>query len=78
VIALLAADGCVGTPFYHEEIPLWIFLLQLSNFILQLTNSFGLKDEEHWDDIIEWFANSIAELMKVFKPLLDGIMKSVG
>jgi hypothetical protein len=30
----------VGTPFYHEEIPLWIFLLQLSNFILQLTHRF--------------------------------------
>jgi len=41
-------------------------------------NDFGLKDEEHWDDIIEWFSNSIAELMRVFKPLLDKIMRSVG
>jgi len=53
VIALLAADGCVGTPFYHEEIPLWIFLLQLSNFILQLTFKYVGIGNQEYDAIVE-------------------------
>ena len=40
-------------------------------------NDFGLLNEEHWDDIIDWLSNNIAILMKVFKHHLDAIMKSV-
>lgn len=38
---------------------------------------YGLKNEDHWNDIIDWLSNNIAELMKVFKPWLDDIMKSI-
>jgi len=40
-------------------------------------HDYGLNNEEHWGDIIEWISINIATLMKVFKPLLDIIMKSV-
>ena len=40
-------------------------------------NDYGLKNEDHWNDIINWLSNNIAELMKVFKPWLDVIMKSI-
>lgn len=37
--------------------------------------AFGLNNEEHWDEIIAFLADSIAALMRVFKPLLDDILK---
>ena len=40
-------------------------------------HDYGLNNDEHWDDIIDWLSNNIAALMKVLKPLLDVIMKSV-
>jgi hypothetical protein len=40
-------------------------------------HSFGLNDVEHWDEIIEWLANSISTFIKIFKPLLDVIMKNI-
>jgi len=36
---------------------------------------FGLNNEEYWDEIINWLADNIAALIKVFKPMLDAIMK---
>lgn len=39
-------------------------------------SEYGLNDEEHWDEIIDWLANSIANLMDVFKPFLGEIMKA--
>lgn len=38
-------------------------------------DDYGLKDEEHWDEIIEFLANSLTALIKTFKPLLDTISK---
>jgi len=39
-------------------------------------NSFGLNDVEHWDEIIDWLADNISTLIKIFKPLLDVTMKN--
>ena len=38
-------------------------------------HDYGLNDEEHWDEIAHFLAENIRQLMKVFKPLLDAIMK---
>lgn len=35
----------------------------------------GLNDEEYWDEIINFFADNLAELIRVFKPLLDKMLK---
>jgi hypothetical protein len=40
-------------------------------------HEYGLNNEEHWDEIIDWLADNIAALIKAFKPLLDVIVKSV-
>lgn len=39
-------------------------------------HEFGLHSEDRWGDIIDWLADSIAGLMRVFKPLLDDAMKA--
>ena len=38
-------------------------------------NDYGLDDEEHWDEVINFLAESIAALNQAFKPLLDNIVK---
>jgi hypothetical protein len=38
-------------------------------------NDYGLSDEEHWNDVAEFLADSIATLIDVFKPLLDDAVK---
>ncbi|MGI6176344.1 MAG: DUF4268 domain-containing protein [Christensenellales bacterium] len=38
-------------------------------------HDYGLNHEEHWNEIIDWLADNLAALIKIFKPLLDGIMK---
>ena len=38
--------------------------------------NYGLNDEEHWDKAIDFLANSVAELVKVFKPLIDTIARN--
>ncbi|NLV50810.1 MAG: DUF4268 domain-containing protein [Clostridiales bacterium] len=40
-------------------------------------HNYGLNNEEQWDNIIDWLSSNIAALIKVFKPLLDVIMKSI-
>ena len=40
-------------------------------------HDFGLTNEEQWDEIIDWLADTIAELIRVFKPLLDDIMRII-
>jgi len=37
-------------------------------------HDYGLNHEEHWNEIIDWLADNLATLIKIFKPLLDGIM----
>lgn len=39
-------------------------------------HDYGLNDEEHWDEIAHFLADNIRLLMKVFKPLLDAIIKN--
>ena len=39
-------------------------------------DKYGLIDEEHWDEIANFLAESISGLITVFKPLLDVIIKS--
>jgi len=39
-------------------------------------NDYGLIDEEHWDEIITFLADNLANLIKAFKAPLDVIMKS--
>ncbi len=41
-------------------------------------NDFGLNNEDNWGEIITWLSDNLATLIKVFKPLLDVVMKSVG
>lgn len=38
-------------------------------------HDYGLNDEDHWDEIAHFLADNISALMKVFKPLLEAIMK---
>jgi hypothetical protein len=38
-------------------------------------HDFGLNNEEHWDEIIDWLSDSIESLLRTFKPLLETIMK---
>ena len=38
-------------------------------------NSYGLSSEEHWDEIIEFFADNLSHLIAAFKPQLDNILK---
>lgn len=38
-------------------------------------HDYGLNDEEHWNEIIDFFAEKLSALMKVFKPLINAIMK---
>ena len=38
---------------------------------------YGIYDKEHWDEIIDFFADSIFKLKTVFDPLLDDIMRNV-
>lgn len=40
-------------------------------------NNYGLNDEEHWDEIIEWLSENLAALIILFKPLLDENMKYI-
>lgn len=40
-------------------------------------HNFGLNNEEHWDEIIDWLSDNIAALIKVFKPLLDAGMNNL-
>lgn len=77
MIALLAADGCVGTPFYHEEIPLWIFLLQLSNFILQLTFVFYFLVPKKWRWIVLLVASYAFYLLANVKYLIFVLVTTV-
>ena len=35
----------------------------------------GLDNEAHWDDVINFLADGIATLIKVFKPLLGEAVK---
>lgn len=39
-------------------------------------NEYGLKEENHWDRIIEWLSDHMAELVKTFKPMIDKVMKN--
>ena len=34
-----------------------------------------MKNEEHWNEVIDWLASNMAALINAFKPLLDNIMK---
>lgn len=36
-------------------------------------NDFGLKNQDHWDEIIAWLSNNLKVLIQVFKPLIDKI-----
>jgi len=38
-------------------------------------NEYGLDDDAHWDDVINFLADGIATLIKVFKPLLGEAVK---
>jgi len=40
-------------------------------------HDYGLKNEEHWDEIIDWLASNMAALINAFRPLLDDIMKTI-
>lgn len=40
-------------------------------------NDHGLNNEDHWEDINEWLANNIAELINIFKPLIDDLLKRI-
>ena len=46
-----------------------------SCFVRLYYQDYGISDEEHWDDIIDFLADSIATLVDVFKPLLDETVK---
>jgi hypothetical protein len=37
---------------------------------------YGLTDEEHWDSAIEFLADSVADLVKAFKPLINAIERN--
>jgi len=45
-----------------------------SRICIQYTD-YGLKDEEHWDEIIGFLADKILILTNTFKPLIDGIIR---
>lgn len=34
----------------------------------------GLADEEHWDEVIDFLANTLAQIISTFKPLLNQIL----
>ena len=34
-------------------------------------HDYGLVDEEHWDEVIDFLADNLAGLITTFKPLLD-------
>ncbi|MFA5531820.1 MAG: DUF4268 domain-containing protein, partial [Thiohalomonadaceae bacterium] len=38
---------------------------------------YGMKNEEHWDKVIDWLASNMAALINAFRPLLDNIMKTI-
>jgi len=40
-------------------------------------SDYGLDDENHWDDVIDFLADGISTLIKVFKPLLDEAMQGL-
>ena len=40
-------------------------------------NDFGLNDYEHWEGIINLLGDSIAALIRVFKPLIDTVMRNI-
>ena len=40
-------------------------------------HDYGLKNEEHWDEIIDWLASNMAALINAFRPLLDDVMKTI-
>jgi len=37
---------------------------------------YGIYDKEHWDELIEFLADSISKLKTAFDPLLNDIMKN--
>ena len=37
----------------------------------------GMKNEEHWDEVIDWLASNMAALINAFRPLLDDVMKKI-
>jgi len=57
-------------PLYWRELP-----NNKTSCISINYNKYGLTDEEHWDDIAEFLANSVAELKSAFQPLLDDILR---
>jgi len=40
-------------------------------------NDYGLNDEEHWDEIINFIADSLSQIINFFRPLLDKILKNI-
>lgn len=38
---------------------------------------YGMRNEEHCNEVIDWLANNMAALINVFKPILDNIMKTI-
>jgi len=40
-------------------------------------NEYGMKDLEHWDDVIDFLATNIGDLVRIFKPLIEKVMKSL-
>jgi hypothetical protein len=36
-----------------------------------------MKNEEHWDEIIDWLASNMVALISAFRPLLDDVMKTI-
>ena len=46
-----------------------------SRISIQYTD-YGLKDEEHWDKIIDFLATNLLTLTNTFKPLLDRVIKT--
>lgn len=47
-----------------------------ANRICVQYHDFGLNDEEHWDEIISFLADNMAEMIKIFKPLLNDMLKN--
>jgi len=39
-------------------------------------NDYGLKDNEHWEEIANFLGESLSQLITVFKPLLDTVLKN--
>jgi len=72
--ALKAKESDLATSFVGELI--WQDLPgRRGRRICVQYHDYGLNDEEHWDEIAHFLADNIRQLMKVFKPLLDAIMK---